>query len=427
MLRLTSSAGKSPQMELRLPISTMIGKIFLLLLASGYIGIVVRDNVASCLAGSGEPQGIKRAVALDPGNARYRNRLGEYFLFSEQRPDLAVPQYQLAASLNPHIAEYWLDLANAYFSAGALDQQQHALDRALEVDPQTPSTAREVANAFFSRGDSRKALKIYRAVLEADPWSTESTLEICWQGTHDLDQMSEVLPPAPDVHLVFLKQLIAEDRSDETGQVWSRVIALHKPFDPVLAKTYLDYLIAQRDIHRAQTAWIDLGRVNVDFQPYLPSGDNLIVNGGFEEKILNMGFDWSYGVNAHAVLSIDPSQFHGGRHSLSVAFNGDAVADVGLSQLIPVETNSSYDFTAYAKAEGISTASGPQLVVSDAHNMTPLLRTEELQGTTDWKRLNGSFKTGPNTDSLFVRILRAPGTERITGKIWIDNVSMVKQ
>jgi Carbohydrate binding domain/Tetratricopeptide repeat len=414
-------------MELRSPFSKMFGKILFLLMVSCYIGIVVRDSVASRLASSGEPQGIKQAVVLDPGNARYRNRLGEYFLFSEQRPDLAVPQYQFAASLNPHIAEYWLDLASAYFSTGAFDQQQQALERALEVDPHTPSTSRQVANAFFSRGDSRKALKIYRVLLEADPWSTESILEICWQGTHDIDLMSEVLPPTPNVRLVFLNQLIAEERGDEARQVWSRLIALQKPFDPALAKPYLEYLIAQKDINGAHTAWTDLGRVNASFRPYLPAGGNLVVNSGFEEKFFNMGFDWSYAENPHAVVAVDPSQFHTGKHSLSVTFNGDAVANVGLSQLVPADANSSYDFTAYAKAEDISTAAGPHLAVSDAYTMTPLLLTEELQGTTDWKRLNGSFRTGPNTNLLSVRILRVPGTERITGKLWIDDIAVVKQ
>jgi tetratricopeptide (TPR) repeat protein len=405
----------------------IVVKILCVCVVSVYIGIVVRDSVASRLASSGEPQGIRQAVALDPGNARYRNRLGEYFLFSERRPDLAVAQYQFAASLNPHIAEYWLDLASAYFSTGAFDQQQQALERALEVDPHTPSTSREVANAFFSRGDSQKALKIYRVLLETDPWNTESTLEICWQGTHDIDLMSEVLPPTPNVHLVFLNQMIAEQRGDEASQVWSRLIALQKPFDPALAKPYLEYLIAQQDINRALAVWTDLGRVNASFRPYLPSGGNLVVNSGFEKKILNMGFDWSYVANPHAVLGADSSEFHSGSHSFSVTFNGDAVANVGLSQLIPAEANSSYDFTAYAKAEDISTASGPQLAVSDAHTMTPLVLTEELQGTTDWKRLNGSFRTGPNTNLLSVRILRVPGTERITGKLWIDDITVVKQ
>src|SRR4029077_14801808 len=106
---------------------------------------------------------------------------------------------------------------------------------------------------------------------------------------------------------------------------------------------------------------------------------------------------------------------------------GDPVANVGLSQIIPAEANSSYDFTAYAKTEDVSTAAGPQLVVSDAHTMTPLLLTDEFQGTTDWKRLNGSFKTGPNTNLLSVKILRVPGTERITGKLWIDDITVVKQ
>src|ERR1700682_5235927 len=126
-----------------------LGKILCLLLVLAYIGIAVRDYVAYRFASSEQPHALDKAIALDPANAGYRNRLGYYVMYPENRPDLAIPLYKSAVTLNPHIAEYWLDLASAYASTGAGEQQEWALERALEVDPNTPLVSREVAIVFL--------------------------------------------------------------------------------------------------------------------------------------------------------------------------------------------------------------------------------------------------------------------------------------
>ena len=415
------------QLILRSSASKVLAGIFCLILISAYLGIAARDLFAARLGASDDSQAIKRAIALDPGNAKYPNRLGQYFMFSEQRPDLAIPQYLSAATLNPHIPDYWLDLASAYSATGAGDQQKFALERALEVDPNTPIVSRQVANAFFARGDVHEAAGMYRHLLQNDRWETESTLQICWQGTHDLDVMSEVLPTVPRAHLVFLKMLIGEGKTEEAELMWPRLIALQLPFEPALAEPYIEYLMAQGDVKHARGAWEDLGGLDPHFRPYLSSAGNLVVNGGFEEKIINMGFDWRYVVEPHAVLAVDTEQFHGGSHSLSITFDGEAVVDTGLSQSIAVEANKRYAFTAYARADDISAAHGPLFVISDAFTKDPLLQTEEILGASGWRQLSGSFQTGPNTNLVSLRIMRAPGAGRITGKLWIDDVAMVRQ
>jgi hypothetical protein len=411
----------------RLPSHKALWKAFILLLVLGYVGVAVRDSAALSLGWSDQPREIKRAVALDPSSALYRDRLGEYFMFSEQRPDLAIRQYESAVTLNPYIADYWLDLASAYSATGAADQQKLALERALSVDPKTPAVSQQVANALLFRGDLRDALKIYRTVMETDPWDVDSTLQICWQATHDVDMMSEALPPVPSVYLAFLNLLIGQQKTTEAEQVWPRLIGLGQAFDPSLAKPYVEYLIAQHHVGHAREAWENLGRMDPGFRRYLSSAQNLVVNGGFEEKIVNMGFDWRYMVEPHVVLAVDTEQFHGGSHSLSITFDGEAVIDTGLTQFIPVNANTRYSFSAYAMADDISAVQGPQFVISDVDDTKSLLTTEELLGTTTWKQVSGSFETGPNTDLVSVKITRPAGAGRITGKLRIDDVAMVTQ
>lgn len=414
------------QLNLRSSASKALAGIFCLLLAAAYTGIAAGDLLAYRLGASDEPQNIKRAIALEPGSAGYRNSLGQYFMFSEQRPELAIEQYQAAVKLNPHNAEFWLDLANGYSSIGAGEQQKMALERALEVDPNTPPVLREVANAFFMRGDLHEAAGMYRRLLESDPQEADATLQICWEGTHDLEVMSEVMPAMPEVHLAFLRLLMEEGKTAEAAETWSGLMATQKPFEPALAKPYLEYLIGQHDVQQARAAWENLGRMDARFRTHAAAGGNLVVNGGFEENILNMGFDWRYVAAPHDVLAVDTEQFEEGRRSLSITFDGEAVADTGLSQLIPVDENTSYHFSAYAKADELSAAHGPRFAIGDAYSNGQLFISEELLGTDGWKRVSGWFTTGANTKLVSLKIIRTAGAERIKGTLWIDDVAVTR-
>ena len=393
-----------------------------------YMGIAVRDCVAYQLAGSQRTNAAEKAVALDPSNADYRNTLGKYLMSSEQRADLAIPQYNSAVSLNPHIAEYWLNLANAYGFTGARDQQKRALKRALDVEPNTPSVSREVGNALFLRGDMERAFEIFSVLLRSDPSNMEGTLQTCWQATdHDVDTMSDGLPLTTDAHLAFLRLLIGEGNSGGAEKVWSRLVALHKPFDPQLAAPYLEYLIARHRVDRARAAWNDLLRIEPGFRPYGPTSANIIVNGGFEEKLLNMGFDWRYEEHPHITLDTDEERIHGGRRSLSLGFDGGGVVDAGVSQLVPVDRHTRYVFSAYAKADNIFAAAGPQFVIQDAYTKKSLLVTKEILGTTDWTNVRESFTTGPNTELARLTIMRTLGAGPIIGRLWIDDVVLTRE
>lgn len=403
-------------------------KVLCLLLVLAYVGVAVCDYVAYRLSASEQPHEMEQAIALDPSDAGYHDRLGEYFMYSDLRPDLAALQYRSAVALNPHIAEYWLDLASAYASTGAGEQQARALEQAHQVDPTTPEVSWQVANAFLSRGDLQKAFGMFRIVLQTDPLRARPALRVCWYTTHDLKMMMDVLPPLPSVYLEFLKLLIDERQTGPAEEIWSQLVAVRQPFDPQEATPYFDYLISEHHIDRAQTAWNDLGRLDPGFRPYLRSAENLAVNSGFEEKLLNMGFDWRYKDSPHVTLALDAEQFHQGRRSLSIAFDGEAVTDTGLSQFVAVEPNTRYDLSAYVKTDNIFAAQGPQFVISDAYTQKPpLLLTEELLGTSDWRQVSGSFKTSPSTDLVSLKIIRPTGASPITGKLWVDDVIVMRE
>ena len=407
--------------------SRILLKTICLCATLAYVGTAARDYLAYWLASSEQRDRLEKAIALDPTNAEYRHRLGYYFMFVERRSDMAVPMYKSAVTLNPHIAEYWLDLASAYAAVGAPEQQEQALNRAVEVEPRTPLILQQAATAFVVRGELKKAFKLFRSALEGDPSEDEPTITLCWQAAHNVDAMKDVLPRTPQAYFVFLSLLISEQNDIAAQKTWSDLISLSQRFPLQLARPYLDYLVMQRQFEAVRAAWVDLAKVDVDFRRYLPSAENLIVNGSFEEPLLNMGFDWRYADRSDAKFALDGEQARQGSRSLLVSFDGEALVDIGVSQLIALDANTRYSFRAYVKSDNIFAAHGPRFVISTVDTRSSLLLTDELLGTSAWKQVGGTFATDPTTRMVLLKVMRAPGAGRITGRFWIDAVSLVRE
>jgi hypothetical protein len=227
--------------------------------------------------------------------------------------------------------------------------------------------------------------------------------------------------------LSFLRLLVSKQEVAAAENVWNHLIGLQQTFPTKLAFPYFRLLIAKQEVTAAKTAWQQLASVDRSLQPYLPSGENLIVNGGFEQNLLNGGFDWWYESNPHATLTIDTSEFHGGKRSLSVTFDGQNASEPGIVQFIPVKANTGYEFSAEYRTEELETASGPRFAITDAYTSASYILTDDLLGTNPWRPQQARFHTGPNTNLLLLKILRQPAGPLIRGKLWIDDLRLVEK
>jgi tetratricopeptide (TPR) repeat protein len=393
-----------------------------------YSYLAFRAYYASRLVAVPDQGNLQEAIRLEPVNAEYRELLGRYWAFSGQSLDVAISNYQAAVGLNPYAARYWLDLASAYQVANRTSEQRESLERAVEADPTTPHVAWEAANFFLVQGDREKALHHFRVVLANDPEAVELALQLCWRATGDANQiLDEALPKRQDLYFSFLRLLIQKQETAAAKNVWNHVVALNQAFSMPLAFPYFRFLLAQQEVAAAQNAWQQLASLNPSLQPYLPSRENLIINAGFEENVLNGGFDWSYLPNPHVALAIDTSEFHSGTRSLSITFDGQNAADAGIFQFIPVKPNTEYEFSAAYKTEDLVTASGPRFSIADAYTNASYVLTDDSLGTNPWRLQQARFQSGPNTNLLLLKISRQPAGPLIRGKFWIDDLRLVEK
>ncbi|MFZ1917437.1 MAG: tetratricopeptide repeat protein [Terriglobales bacterium] len=396
----------------------------LALLALAYLFLIGKEFAASVYASHSDLAKLERAVRLSPGNADYRHRLGTFLAFAAGDPQAAVASFRSAVALNPYDAGYWLDLAASYQVTGDLDGQRVALDRALAAEPTAPDVAWKTANYFLVDGQIDRALHEFRVVIENDISLSDAALQACWRVRPDADALlQQVVPARTDSLFAFLSLLMTKQETAGTIQTWERLAHLHEKFDSWRLFEYIRYLIQVRRPDAAMTAW-EQAAPTLGLSAYLPTDDNLVINGDFSLDVLNGGFDWTY-VNRNGVRPLlDSSDFRAGQRSLSLTFEGPGIADAGIQQLIPVRGGTTYDFSAYYKSADFEGAGGPQIVLRDAYSGAPLYTSDPLTDADFWKEVHSKITTSDSTTLLSLTIERSPAGSPIRGKLWLDDFQL---
>jgi len=389
-----------------------------------FIFLTGTEYAASVFAARAELPSLERAVRLSPGNADYRHRLGRYFAFVAADPQSAVESLRAAVGLNPHDARYWFDLAAAYQVTGDLAGRRAALDRALQAEPTAPDVAWEAANFFLIDGDIDRALREFRVVIENDNSLVGAALRACWRVRPDPDALlRDVVPGRTDSLIAFLDLMTSKQETEGAIKTWQRLAQLHEKFQNRYLYEYVRYLIAARRPDAAMSAWEQTAGV-LGLSAYLPTEDNLVVNGDFSLDILNGGFDWTY-VNRTGVKPLlDASDFRQGHRSLSLTFEGPGINDAGIQQLVPVRGATTYEFSAYYKSADFEGAGGPQIVLRDAYTGAPLFASDPLNDSDFWKEVHSKVTTPDSTTLLVLAIERFPAGSPIRGKLWLGDFEL---
>ena len=414
---------------MRVPLTTRIHKtalvVLLLSFASAYAWWVLLAYRAASFAARLDREGLQRAIALEPGNAEYYDLLGTNLFYAAQDLTSSIAQYKTAASLNPYVARYWLDLARAYLTAGDVAQVRTSLAHAVAAEPRTLDVLWEAASYYLVIGATDEALPYVRTVLQNEPSRTSTVLNLCWRTIGDVNLMiAQALPRQSDVYLAFVKMLMDRDEGAAAAQVWSSLLSLRQEVPAESAFPYVQYLIQHQEVASATAAWQALPRIAPNMRQYMPSDNNLIVNGQFAEPLQNAGFDWRYQEVPHVKVTLDEGR-HDGQRSVAVAFDGNSVNQTGIYQLVALEPDTRYEFSAWVRTDNLLGVGDPRLAIQDAYGTDTFFQTDGLSGTTRWKELKAEFTT-PHDASLGALRIAVPGPTHVGGTLWITDLRLTK-
>jgi len=236
--------------------------------------------------------------------------------------------------------------------------------------------------------------------------------------------LRDVVPAKPHAYLAFLDLLMSKQETAATAKVWSALMTTSQKFELRYVYDYLQYLLNHTDVDQARLVW-QQAAPRFGLSSYLPTRNNLIVNGDFGLDVLNGGFDWIYQKQRSVTLTLDPSDFHSGHRSLLITFDGPGVDDAGIRQFVAVQPNTTYQFSAYYKSGEIEGAGGPHFTLQDVYTRAVVYDSDELKEPGFWKSATGEFTTGENCKLLVLHIRRLPESSPIRGKLWVDDFRLV--
>jgi hypothetical protein len=301
------------------------------------------------------------------------------------------------------------------------------VQRAVAADPTTPDVAWVAANQFLAQGMTDKAVHEFRVVMDGAPNMVNLVLLMCFKADPNPDViLREVLPPYPASYFPLLEVLMSKENTEATTRVWDALVTLHKPVELPPVFNYIRYLLLHKEPGEAAAVWRDTTALT-GLNAYLPSSNNLIVNGDFSLDVLNGGFDWQYKKQSSVSLILDTSDFHAGHRSLAIGFDGPGVDDAGIFQIIAVRPNTSYQFSGYYRNGEIEGAGGPHFVLEDLYSSNVYYLSNELKFGAFWRNESGEFTTGPDTKMIALHVLRVPAGAAIRGKLWIDDFRLVEK
>lgn len=412
---------------MRISLESNAAKLAVMVVVGGllvpYSIFAVTRYRAARVAERNDKASLLRAVAIEPGDAAYRERLGHYALYIDQDASTALQHYSVATALNSYSARNWLGVAHSQLILGDDRAALAAIDQALMVDPRTPSVAWEAGNLLVATGKTDQALEQFRLVLANDPTMLLQGLELIHRLEPSAARAAQTaLPSDPAIYFAYINLLTQDGDMEGAKQVWPALMNLHRSFDIQQSFFFLSHLM-QSDAPSAMKFWKELGSIEPEIARIQEPG-NLVENAGFENAFLNGGFDWSYSPSSEVDIKSETSDSREGRHSLLVTFLGRRTSDVGIHQFVVLEPNTRYHFRGYMKS-GLQTANGVRFMLIDVKSQKHLFDTDASSSDREWKEYTADFTTPADTNLAVLMIGRGE-TTLIQGNLLVDDLHLEK-
>ena len=190
----------------------------------------------------------------------------------------------------------------------------------------------------------------------------------------------------------------------------------------------IDNFIAAKRYNQAMEIWNSVAP-----GPGARAEPGHIIDGGFEENIAHgprAVFSWQYQSASQVQTGIDSNVGRTGDRSFRILFQVRTKLEaLNVSQLVPVQPDTQYDFECYLKTENLVSAATPVVAISDAADETVLASSQSApNGDNDWQRVSLSFRTGAKTEAVRLKISPTSCGENsvcpIFGAVWYDDFNL---
>ncbi|HEV8429170.1 MAG TPA: tetratricopeptide repeat protein [Pyrinomonadaceae bacterium] len=414
--------------------------ILLLLVAGVWSYFVVRWYVGNTIAeyfnpAEGSLDIAHTAASLAPNDPLTHWRIGQ---MSQRNLPLdqqaqAVAEYERAVSLSPYDYRYWTSLGTAHEQAGETAKAEEALRRAVALAPSYAYPHWFLGNLLLRNARYDEAFAELRRASAADPELEPQLFNLIWEVySDDPEAVKNAVGPNPAARANFALYLVNRKQFEEGLRLWNTMSTDEKIRTKNTAAEMIRVLINDYRFHNAMGVWN-----GISDEKYRAEAGR-VFDGGFEALVEygpNTIFGWQIINSPQIQIGIDPARNHSGSRSLRLVFQARTDLNGAIvSQLVPVQPNTTYDFECFMSTDKLESGSGPQIQIVDAMSNGELVASPAVAGgTSQWKPLGLSFKTNDNTEAVFLRIIRTSCSTKeapvcpIFGSIWYDDFSIKRR
>lgn len=346
----------------------------------------------------------------------------------------AIAEYERAVTLSPNDYRFWMALGTAHEQIGDSAKGEQALKRAVALAPSYSYPRWYLGNLLLRSGRYEEAFKELRLAAEADADLEPQQFNFLWAIYSDnLDALKMAMGEGSERRARFALYLLNRQRYDDGLRVWDSLSGDEKKTNRELGNSMVANLLIVRRYHDAMKVWNDIA-TNERYRAELDH----IFDGSFEDAINygpEMVFAWQVKGAPQLEIGIDPTKSNGGARSLRLVFQVRSnLESLDISQLIPVATNSEYDFEYYFTTDKLESGSAPMVQVIDAYSAQLLASSEQApSGSAPWTRVGLSFKTSEKTEAVMLKVVRQKCSDEETpicpifGSIWYDDFSIKRR
>ena len=396
---------------------------------------VLRPWIAQRAASGQAVDAARRALAIDPGNGRILATLATLYHYSLLLRDYpaALITYRSILRGNPLDGVSWLHLGKLYERLGQRSEADQAFRLAVHLDPSNSALLWEIAVAYLDQEQAPNTLDTLARFLSTanNPSDLTKGYELARRLLPAEEVLNTVIPSTIPHYTRYAHYLLDRNLGDQALAVWSRLHEMAtrtgEPIDPQLQLRVVDFFILTNQLGPARQLWTTVTK-QIAFDS-APTESNLVSNGSFErDATVGRGFDWKIAGAPGVAAAFDSFMAYTGRRSLRLSFTKSRADFSNVSQLIPVQADSTYVLVAHIKTKGLDGSPGIKLEVIDSSHGA-VARTDPVGATRDWTTVGLRFRTLEHSPTVTLRIHGEPPPAYmppLSGSAWIDNVSLTK-
>lgn len=374
----------------------------------------------------------RTAVSLAPSDPLTHWRLGD-FIHKRLPPDQvtqAVAEFERSVSLSPNDYRYWAAWGQSLEQAGDYDKAEKALREAVRLAPSYSFPRWHLGNLLLRRERYGEAFSELQKASQANGELQPQLFAQAWQVYgNDFESMKTAVGGDPATRAQFAFFLVQRSRVDEGLRLWGTLSEIEKKDNRPVLDAVISNLLSVKKFHTAAQIWNEVAP-----EPAYQAAPGQIVDPGFESNI-GHGPEFLFGwqvPSAHQVqIGITPNEGYNSNRSLRIFFEVRTHLDpIAVTQLVMVRPDTQYDLSCKVRTDQLVGSTTPLISIEDASDGAQLGTSERIaNGTNDWQPVLLTFRTGPKTQAVQLKIIRVTcGPEEpicpIFGTVWYDDFAL---